>query len=182
MSNNIFMALALSAMFMTSNAQDQQDFQNQQRQKPTITPEQRAERSAARIAGQLMLNDADAEKFKGVYKNYQLELSEANQKFKKEPKKMEQGEKTQRRQRTEQEIEQDIKNRFARQRAVLDVEEKTYIVMVPETDQDSIEIFGLEDVDDDPETEEIIMIDDDEEYMKVVNALRDMGFSIEMDE
>ncbi len=65
---------------------------------------------------------------------------------------------------------------------VLDVEEKTYIVMVPETDQDSIEIFGLEDVDDDQETEEIIMIDDDEEYMKVVNALRDMGFSIEMDE
>ncbi|MCR5134384.1 MAG: DUF1292 domain-containing protein [Clostridiales bacterium] len=65
---------------------------------------------------------------------------------------------------------------------VLDVEEKTYIVMVPETDKDSIEIFGLEDVDDDPETEEIIMIDDDEEYMKVVNALRDMGFSIEMDE
>ena len=120
------MALALSAMFMTANAQDQQDFQNQQRQKPTITPEQRAERSAARIAGQLMLNDADAEKFKGVYKNYQLELSEANRKFKKEPKKMEQGEKTQRRQRTEQEIEQDIKNRFARQRAVLDVEEKYY--------------------------------------------------------
>ena len=73
-----------------------------------------------------MLNDADAEKFKGVYKNYQLELSEANQKFKKEPKKMEQGEKPQRRQRTEQEIEQDIKNRFARQRAVLDVEEKYY--------------------------------------------------------
>ena len=65
---------------------------------------------------------------------------------------------------------------------VIDVEEKTYSVMVPETDQDSIEIFGLEDVDDDPETEEIIMIDDDEEYMKVVNALRDMGFSIEMDE
>ncbi len=120
------MALALSAMFMTANAQDQQDFQNQQRQKPTITPEQRAERSAARIAGQLMLNDADAEKFKGVYKNYQLELSEANQKFKKEPKKMEQGEKPQRKQRTEQEIEQDIKNRFARQRAVLDVEEKYY--------------------------------------------------------
>ena len=120
------MALALSAMFMTANAQDQQNFQNQQRQKPTITPEQRAERSAARIAGQLMLNDADAEKFKGVYKNYQLELSEANQKFKKEPKKMEQGEKPQRKQRTEQEIEQDIKNRFARQRAVLDVEEKYY--------------------------------------------------------
>ncbi|MBQ9163613.1 MAG: hypothetical protein IJ163_02435 [Bacteroidaceae bacterium] len=126
MSKNIFMALALSAMFMTANAQEQQGFQNQQRQKPTITPEQRAERSAARIAGQLMLNDADAEKFKGVYKNYQLELSEANQKFKKEPKKMEQGEKPQRKQRTEQEIEQDIKNRFARQRAVLDVEEKYY--------------------------------------------------------
>jgi uncharacterized protein YrzB (UPF0473 family) len=64
---------------------------------------------------------------------------------------------------------------------VIDVEEKTYIVMVPETDQDSIEIFGLEDVDDDPETEEIIMIDDDEEYLKVVNALRDMGFSIELE-
>lgn len=65
---------------------------------------------------------------------------------------------------------------------VLDVEDKTYIVMVPETDQDSIEIFGLEDVDDDPETEEIIMIDDDEEYLKVVNALRDMGFSIELED
>lgn len=65
---------------------------------------------------------------------------------------------------------------------VLDVEEKTYIVMVPETDQDSIEIFGLEDVDDDPETEEIIMIDDDDEYLKVVNALRDMGFSIELED
>ena len=101
MSKHIFMALALSAMFMTANAQDQQGFQNQQRQKPTITPEQRAERSAARIAGQLMLNDADAEIFKGVYKNYQLELSEANQKFKKEPKKMEQGEKPQRKQRTD---------------------------------------------------------------------------------
>ena len=65
---------------------------------------------------------------------------------------------------------------------VIDVDEKTYIVMVPETDQDSIEIFGLEDVDDDPETEEIIMIDDDEEYLKVVNALRDMGFSIELED
>ena len=65
---------------------------------------------------------------------------------------------------------------------VIDVEEKTYIVMVPETDQDSIEIFGLEDVDDDPETEEIIMIDDDEEYLKVVNALREMGFSIDLED
>ena len=65
---------------------------------------------------------------------------------------------------------------------VIDVEEKTYIVMVPETDQDSIEIVGLEDVDDDPETEEIIMIDDDEEYLKVVNALREMGFSIDLED
>ena len=65
---------------------------------------------------------------------------------------------------------------------VIDVEEKTYIVMVPETDQDSIEIFGLEDVDDDPETEEIIMIDDDEEYLKVVNALCEMGFSIDLED
>ena len=46
---------------------------------------------------------------------------------------------------------------------VIDVEETTYIVMVPET-------------------EEIIMIDDDEEYLKVVNALRDMGFSIELED
>jgi len=65
---------------------------------------------------------------------------------------------------------------------VITVEEKDYIVLIPETDENAIEIYALTEAEDDPDSEEITVIEDDTEYMKVINALRDTGFQIEVDE
>lgn len=64
---------------------------------------------------------------------------------------------------------------------VIDVEEKEYIVMIPETDKDAIEIFGLKEVPEDPDSEEIFVIEDDQEYVKVVEALRKQGLKINIE-
>lgn len=65
---------------------------------------------------------------------------------------------------------------------VIDVEDSSYIVMIPETDEGAIEIFGLAEVEDDPDSEEITIIEDDDEYKAVVDALRDQGFKIVLDD
>ena len=65
---------------------------------------------------------------------------------------------------------------------VITVDEKDYIVLIPETDENAIEIYALTETEDDPDTEEITVIEDDAEYMAVINALRDTGFQIEVDE
>ncbi len=65
---------------------------------------------------------------------------------------------------------------------VITVEEKDYIVLIPENDADSVEIYGLIESEEDPESEEIFVIEDDDEYMKVVEALRENGIDIVVDE
>ncbi len=64
---------------------------------------------------------------------------------------------------------------------VIEVSGKDYIVLIPETDPNAIEVYGLAEVPDDPDSEEITVIEDDDEYMAVIDALREAGFSIEMD-
>ena len=64
---------------------------------------------------------------------------------------------------------------------VIEVAGKDYIVLIPETDPNAIEVYGLAEVPDDPDSEEITVIEDDDEYMAVIDALREAGFSIEMD-
>jgi uncharacterized protein YrzB (UPF0473 family) len=63
----------------------------------------------------------------------------------------------------------------------IDVEGKEYLVLIPETDKDSIEIYGLEEVPDEPDQEEIVTIEDDAEYMKVIEALKAQGLNIEVE-
>ena len=65
---------------------------------------------------------------------------------------------------------------------VIAVEGKDYIVMIPETDETTLEVFGLSAVEDDPDSEEITVIEDDAEYERVLQELRNIGFSIESEE
>ncbi len=133
MNKQIFLTLALSAFILTANAQKEnrgpRHGQGMKSEKQELTPEQRAERAASRIAGELMLDDAGSSKFQSIYKDYQLELGEVNKKYMPERGKKEEGvkpEKQEKKQRSDKEIEEGIKNRFAHQRALLDVEEKYY--------------------------------------------------------
>lgn len=57
-----------------------------------------------------------------------------------------------------------------------------YIVLIPTENDDVIEIYRLTESEDDPDSEEITVIEDDDEYMAVINTLRGMGFQIEVDE
>ena len=130
MNKQIFLTLALSAFLLTANAQNEnrgpRHGQGMKSERRELTPEQRAERTASRIAGELMLDDAGSSKFKSIYKDYQLELGEVNKKYMPERSKKEEGVNTEKKSRTDKEIEDGIKNRFAHQRALLDVEEKYY--------------------------------------------------------
>ena len=130
MSKHIFLTLALSAFLLTANAQNDnrghRPGQGMKSEKQVLTPEQRAERSASRIANELMLDDAGAAKFKSIYQDYQKELGEVNKKYMPERPKMQDGVKPEKKERTDKDIEDGIKNRFAHQRALLEVEEKYY--------------------------------------------------------
>lgn len=132
MKRQIILTLAMSAMLLTATAQEnnrgERRGQGMKSEKPEMTAEQRAERAGRHIAGELMLDDASSSKFQSIYKDYQLELSEVNQKYMPEHGKKVEGEqaKGERKHRSDKEIEDGIKNRFAHQRALLDIEEKYY--------------------------------------------------------
>ena len=133
MSKSFFMTLALAACMLTANAQpggDNNHGKHGGHHRPHFTPEQRADRQADRISRELMLDDATAEKFKAIYKDYKNELAEINKRYMPEPPKREgevkPGEKRERKHMTDVEVENRTKDRFAHQRAILDVEEKYY--------------------------------------------------------
>ena len=138
MNKQIILTLAMSAILLTANAQEQnrgpRRGQGMKSERQELTAEQRAERAADRIAGELMLDDASSNKFQSIYKDYQLELGEVNKKYMPERGKKDEGEKGEKQKgvkgekkhRTDKEIDDGIKNRFAHQRALLDVEEKYY--------------------------------------------------------
>ena len=135
MNKQIFMTMALSAFLLTANAQNEnrgpRHGRGMKSEKQELTPEQRADRAASRIAGELMLDDAGTAKFTSIYKDYQNELREVDKKYMPERGKKQDGdkgkaEKKEKKQRTDKEIEDGMKNRFAHQRALIDVEEKYY--------------------------------------------------------
>lgn len=101
-------ALTLGAM--NSVAQDKQ---------ADLTPEQRMERHTERMARKLNLDDKTAAKFNDVYKRYLTEMQGVRDKF--QPLRPEGGKSL-----TDEQVEQNLLNRFARSRAILDVREKYY--------------------------------------------------------
>lgn len=130
MNKKILFTLAFGALMLTASAQNDNNGprygQGMKSQRQELTPEQRAERTANRIAGELMLDDNGAAKFKSIYTDYQKELAEVNKKYMPEKPKKQEGAKPERKERTDKDIEDGIKNQFAHRRAVLDVEEKYY--------------------------------------------------------
>lgn len=130
MNKKIFLTLAFGALMLTANAQNDNNGprhgQGMNSHRQELTPEQRAERTANRIAGELMLDDNGTAKFKSIYTDYQKELAEVNKKYMPEKPKKQEGAKPERKERTDKDIEDGIKNQFAHRRAILDVEEKYY--------------------------------------------------------
>ena len=130
MNKKILFTLVCGALMLTASAQNDNNGsshgQGMKSQRQELTPEQRAERTANRIAGELMLDDNGAAKFKSIYTDYQKELAEVNKKYMPEKQKKQEGAKPERKERTDKDIEEGIKNQFAHRRAVLDVEEKYY--------------------------------------------------------
>ena len=65
---------------------------------------------------------------------------------------------------------------------VIEVDGQDYIALIPETDENAIEVYRLSEVEDDPDSEEITVIESDEEYLQVIEALRDAGMQIEIED
>lgn len=65
---------------------------------------------------------------------------------------------------------------------VIEVNDQDYIALIPETNDSAIEVYRLDEVEDDPDSEEITVIEDDEEYLMVITALREAGMQIEIDD
>ena len=130
MNKKFLLTLAFGALMLGVSAQNENNAprnpQGMKSQRQELTPEQRAERIANRLAGELMLDDSGTAKFKSIYTDYQKELAEVNKKYMPEQPKKQEGAKPERKERTDKEIEEGIKNQFAQRRAILDVEEKYY--------------------------------------------------------
>lgn len=84
-----------------------------------LTPEQRMERHTERMARKLNLDDKTAAKFNEIYKRYLTEMQGLRDQF--QPIRPEAGG-----QLTDEQVEKNLLNRFARSRAILDVREKYY--------------------------------------------------------
>ena len=125
------------ATLMTQSIYAQQNLQGGQRQnrkeqvgkqaKQRPSAEQMIEMQSARLANELMLDDANTAKFKDIYQSYQKDLQAVRQKF--HPKKQEQSEKPQMKERkelTDQEVEERILNQMKEQKEMLSVKENYY--------------------------------------------------------
>lgn len=127
----------MMATLMTQSIYAQQNPQGGQRQnrkeqvgkqaKQRPSAEQMVQMQSTRIANELMLDDANAAKFKDIYQSYQKDLQAVRQKF--HPKKQEQSEKPQMKERkelTDQEVEERILNQMKEQKEMLNVKENYY--------------------------------------------------------
>lgn len=90
--------------------------------KKEITPEQRAQFRAEKMANQIMLSDADAAQFVPIYKSYLLDRRAVAEKFKFNGKCAEKKSALV----SNEDVEARIKNDFARKRAMLDLNEEYY--------------------------------------------------------
>ena len=127
----------MMATLMTQSIYAQQNPQGGQRQnrkeqvgkqaKQRPSAEQMVQMQSTRLANELMLDDANAAKFKDIYQSYQKDLQAVRQKF--HPKKQEQSEKPQMKERkelTDQEVEERILNQMKEQKEMLNVKENYY--------------------------------------------------------
>lgn len=127
----------MMATLMTQSIYAQQNPQGGQRQnkkeqvgrlaKQRLSAEQMVQMQSTRLANELMLDDANAAKFKDIYQSYQKDIQAVRQKF--HPKKQEQSEKPQTKERkemTDQEVEERILNQMKEQKEMLNVKENYY--------------------------------------------------------
>lgn len=127
MRNLISTAFAVIVMTVcTINVQAQQAQQTQHpKQQPT--PEQRAERQAVKIAGQLALDDATTQKFVSTWTEYMKEMAAlAPQGKKGRAQQAADGQPGQPQQLTEAQAEQLLKERFATDEKLLQLHQKYY--------------------------------------------------------
>lgn len=110
----IMMTTALLTMggFQSISAQEHENAQKKH--------EPNYEQKAERISAALLLNDKDAAKFKPIYVEYRNELKAVVEKYPMMPR-MEKGQVP-----TDEQLAQATNNRFARTRALTDVQEKYY--------------------------------------------------------
>lgn len=127
----------MMATLMTQSIYAQQNPQGGQRQnkkeqvgrlaKQRLSAEQMVQMQSTRLANELMLDDANAAKFKDIYQSYQKDIQAVRQKF--HPKKQEQSERPQTKERkemTDQEVEERILNQMKEQKEMLNVKENYY--------------------------------------------------------
>lgn len=127
----------MMATLMTQSIYAQQNPQGGQKQnkkeqvgrlaKQRLSAEQMVQMQSTRLANELMLDDANAAKFKDIYQSYQKDIQAVRQKF--HPKKQEQSEKPQTKERkemTDQEVEERILNQMKEQKEMLNVKENYY--------------------------------------------------------
>ena len=61
----------------------------------------------------------------------------------------------------------------------IEVEDKEYIALIPESDTEAVEVYEI--VNEGTDDEEILAIEDDEEFEKVIEALREAGLEITLE-
>ena len=124
------MTLVIGAIMMTANAQNPAGDNNgrprENKERQMLTPEQRAERKADHISAKLMLDDATSAQFKSIYKDYEAEKAEVNKKYLPNRPERVDGEKPEKKELSDNELESKMKNGFAHRKAILDIEEKYY--------------------------------------------------------
>lgn len=122
------MSQSIHAQQNTEGGQKQdrkERFNKETRNRPSA--EQMVQMQSARLANELMLDDANAAKFKDIYQSYQKDLQAVRQKY--HPKKQEQDEKPQmmeRKELTDQQVEERILNQMKEQKEMLSVKENYY--------------------------------------------------------
>ena len=119
--NRLFLALAFAFVLGGSNvfAQSPDNDKQPRKQRQRPTPEQMTEFQAKRMENRLMLDDATAAKFIPLYKEYLQALKDCRK-----PDEAQTGKRNF--ERTDEEIEQAIQDRFDRQQKALDTKKKYF--------------------------------------------------------
>lgn len=104
--------LLSAALLLAAGAMAFAQPQNQVAERQQLTPEQRAENKASIISNRLLLSDDTAAKFIPLYKEYALNIQAINKKYRPEKKKAIE--------KTDSEIDADIRKGFKKSQEILD--------------------------------------------------------------
>lgn len=104
--------LLSAALLLVAGAMAFAQPQNQVAEKQELTPEQRAENKARIISDRLLLSDETAVKFVPLYKEYSLNIQAINKKYRPERKRSSE--------KTDSEIDADIRKGFKKSQEILD--------------------------------------------------------------